>query len=666
MSTYYFNINPDYDGLEPGSIFFTKDNPGSYIDLYTFLKNGTVTICSITLPLEDGDTLRIFGEWIIDPNIGPSTFEIADVNNLTLTSWQENVPWKIFSETSEPSLEFIFTGNEKSMTIQNGIFSHFDLGGTSTSPTTHIDSLRFKNCVFYSELIMALGGDGVDFIGCTFTDVNNGMNFIVDNYTDFPINCDFYDCVFIGESDVNTIGSHTTLTYNYCTFETSAQQLGSDIDCDFDWVPAEQFPLVENIEESSIIYNDYDVTITSTDDRTSYWEDNNVYFGFYGNTRTGRGAFSFSDTTSYGHIGSYYFGGDYENSTPDISIPQIELEVLSENFISIGATPTFDIPEINISPIDSNIDSNIVTTSDFCTLEFSAAPLSGGTPLTVKFTAYGQKSNVEISEYRWWFEHNITSGFEDYISCAGPEAYHTYCGSYLQQYDVKLLALCKKLEPVEDILIDGDGNEYTTVVIGSQVWIVENWRSTKYADGTPIPHLPDDNEWEWLSTPAYCWYNNDPSQGYGALYSWYVVDPDNPKSIAPEGWRVPTDADWTALEDYLIANGYNWDGTTEGNKIAKALASDGGEWDASGTEGAVGNDQSSNNSSGFSARPGGFRFSDGNFYDVGTHGSWWSATEYSASSALYRYLIRDGENVTRLNNYKGFGYSVRLVRDIYI
>ncbi|MDG5816906.1 InlB B-repeat-containing protein [Chitinispirillales bacterium ANBcel5] len=210
--------------------------------------------------------------------------------------------------------------------------------------------------------------------------------------------------------------------------------------------------------------------------------------------------------------------------------------------------------------------------------------------------------------------------------------------------------------------VDGDGNSYTTVQIGNQVWTVENLRTTRYTDSTLIPHVTDNSEWSNLSTPAYCWYNNDDTQGYGALYNWWVVDPANPKNIAPEGWRVPTDEDWTELQNYLIANGYNWDGSTTGNKIGKALASDGGEWITDSREGRVGNDQSSNNSSDFSALPGGFRLPRG-IGIVGGNGAWWSATELDASVAYGRRLRYEDEALGRDVYNKGCGFSVRLLRD---
>ena len=215
----------------------------------------------------------------------------------------------------------------------------------------------------------------------------------------------------------------------------------------------------------------------------------------------------------------------------------------------------------------------------------------------------------------------------------------------------------------DSTLTDIDGNVYTTVRIGNQIWTVENLRTTKYSDGTPIDHVTENAAWAVLSTSAYCWYQNDSDQGYGALYNWWVVAPDNEYSIAPDGWRVPTDEEWTELEEYLIANGYNWDETTSGNKIGKSMASKGGEWYTFLTQGRVGNDQTNNNRTGFSALPGGYRDLDGNFYTVGDYGNWWSTSGFDESSAYYRRLSFSSEALDSYDGNKRLGYSVRLVRD---
>ena len=211
---------------------------------------------------------------------------------------------------------------------------------------------------------------------------------------------------------------------------------------------------------------------------------------------------------------------------------------------------------------------------------------------------------------------------------------------------------------------DADNNEYTTVVIGAQEWTVENLRTTKYQDGTPIPHVPDSAAWATLSTPGYCWYNNttdaDFQQKYGALYNWYTVETGK---LAPQGWRVATDEDWKVLENYLIANGYNHDGTTTGNKIGKAMATT-DHWGASIVPGAVGNNQSMNNKSGFSGIPGGCRWDNADFSNQSYYVAWWSSTENGASDAWSFNLYYAAENLTRFNIKKNFGFSVRLVRDL--
>ncbi len=209
---------------------------------------------------------------------------------------------------------------------------------------------------------------------------------------------------------------------------------------------------------------------------------------------------------------------------------------------------------------------------------------------------------------------------------------------------------------------DPDGNVYQTVVIGSQVWTVENLRTSQYNDSTPISKVTDNSVWDTISTGAYCYYGNDSATNavkYGALYNWHAVDIG---ILAPAGWHVPDSADWDILKNYLIANGYNWDGTTTGNKIGKSMAAK-TDWNTSGTEGALGNDMQSNNSSGFSALPGGYRYNSGEFGHRGSYGDWWSATEHNASHAYYRILYNYVDYLNRLSTYKEYGFSVRLLRD---
>ena len=244
---------------------------------------------------------------------------------------------------------------------------------------------------------------------------------------------------------------------------------------------------------------------------------------------------------------------------------------------------------------------------------------------------------------------------------------------------VTMLFLMEKISELQDqinnlqsatgsgTVTDQNGNSYTYLTYGDQVWTVDNAEMVTYRDGTPIPEVTDNTEWADLTTGAWSYYNNDPTKP--RLYNWFAVmgihdnDPNTPnKEFAPEGWHVPSDAEWTTLENHLIANGYNYDGTLTENYIAKAMASTTGWISDTGT-GAPGNDQSLNNDSGFNAFPEGLRFIDGSFYDEGYLAIFWSSTEFDAIYAWYRYLNYNYSDLYRTNDNKRNGCSVRFVRD---
>ena len=194
-------------------------------------------------------------------------------------------------------------------------------------------------------------------------------------------------------------------------------------------------------------------------------------------------------------------------------------------------------------------------------------------------------------------------------------------------------------------ITDADGNVYTSVTIGTQEWMVENLRTTKYSDGTAIPNVTDGAAWNNLSTGGWCHYDNDSSQYeamYGKLYNFYSVETGK---LCPTGWHVPTDAEWTVLTDYLTANGHVWNGT--------ALKSTSG-WNS----GRNGTDDY-----GFLGLPGGYRYDDGDFDDVGNDGYWWSSSQSNTYNAWYRYLSYSNVSVNRVNVVKDFGFSVRCLRD---
>lgn len=290
---------------------------------------------------------------------------------------------------------------------------------------------------------------------------------------------------------------------------------------------------------------------------------------------------------------------------------------------------------------------------------FTASPTSITEGDSVQFT--DQSTNAP-TEWLWDFGDGSTSTTQN------PSHSYSTAGSYEVTLTVSNNAGSDSETKSGYIAVitgvtDIEGNVYRTVTIGTQEWMAENLKTTKYNDGASIPLVTDDTEWINLTTPGYCWYANDETtykNTYGALYNWYAVNTDK---LCPAGWHVPTDAEWTELENYLIANGYNYDGTTSENKIAKSLASTSG-WMSSSDVGDVGNDQASNNSTGFSAFPGGRRNYNGNFDTVGNNGYWWSSTEtFLPTTAYFRYLSYYFSHLVSYNYTKDYGLSVRCLRD---
>ncbi len=196
-------------------------------------------------------------------------------------------------------------------------------------------------------------------------------------------------------------------------------------------------------------------------------------------------------------------------------------------------------------------------------------------------------------------------------------------------------------------MTDVDGNTYKTIVIGTQTWMAENLKTTRYSDGTAIPLVTDGAAWAGLSTPAYCWFNNDRDTfgpTYGTMYNWYTV---NTGKLCPVGWHVPTDAEWTTLTNYL-----------GGTSVA------GGKLKEAGTRHWLKPNAGATNSSGFTGLPGGIRWHiDGGYYAPGYSGIYWSSTEGSTNTSWILYLWYPGSILYRLGFYKKNGIYVRCLRD---
>lgn len=223
---------------------------------------------------------------------------------------------------------------------------------------------------------------------------------------------------------------------------------------------------------------------------------------------------------------------------------------------------------------------------------------------------------------------------------------------------------------------DGDSNMYATITIGTQVWMAENLKTTKYNDGSPIPLNADSVTWSTVRDPYFCWLYNDESNyknKFGGLYNYYAV---NTYSLCPSGWHVPTNNDWITLEDYLIANGYNYDNSTSGNMIGKAVAAQfmafvyllrtsSTLWDNDSNTGSVGNSDypSKFNCTGFSAIPVGFRSGNGSFNRPGYIAAFWSSTEKDISRAYYHNLLYNWEFFSANITDKLCGFPIRCLKD---
>jgi uncharacterized protein (TIGR02145 family) len=211
--------------------------------------------------------------------------------------------------------------------------------------------------------------------------------------------------------------------------------------------------------------------------------------------------------------------------------------------------------------------------------------------------------------------------------------------------------------PAIPTVSDNDGNVYNTVTIGTQVWMAENLKTTKYNDGTAIPNITGNGTWTAATTGAYSDYSNTPANStiYGRLYNWYAVDnnaatkmaSNGGKNVCPTSWHVSTDIEWTILTTYL------GDESVAGGKLKET-----------GTTYWITPNTGATNEKGFTALPGGYRDPGGTYYDMGTNGYWWSSTEFSTTTAWSRTIYYNTTNVLRNDYDKRYGFSVRCVRDL--
>jgi len=223
---------------------------------------------------------------------------------------------------------------------------------------------------------------------------------------------------------------------------------------------------------------------------------------------------------------------------------------------------------------------------------------------------------------------------------------------------------------------DENSNENSNLVnIGMQTWQTKNLNVDTYRDGPPIPQVTDATQWNNLTTGAWCYYNNDPALGqiYGKLYNWYAVagihnaaslnDPSLRKQLAPQGWHIPTDAEWSVLVNTLDPNADIFNVAGGKMKSIGTIQNGNGLWESPNTD--------ATNESGFYGFPGGYRYSGvaqnsnpNNFYSIGFNGSWWTSSQTNSGNNAWIYglgssranLQKNGMNVKE-------GRSVRCIKD---
>ena len=203
--------------------------------------------------------------------------------------------------------------------------------------------------------------------------------------------------------------------------------------------------------------------------------------------------------------------------------------------------------------------------------------------------------------------------------------------------------------PVANKLTDIDGNQYNVIKIGTTSWSQRNLDVTRFRNGDLIKNAVSAKEWEEAGKnrqPAWCYYDNDSENGkiYGKLYNWYAVK--DVRGLCPNGWHVPSDAEWTTMTNYLGG------------------VSVGGKMKSTGTTLWSTPNYKATNESSFSVLPGGARNSDGSFHLFRDNAFFWSATENGSSGLAWeRHLSSIHVSVLRGFNYKSFGASVRCLRD---
>lgn len=318
---------------------------------------------------------------------------------------------------------------------------------------------------------------------------------------------------------------------------------------------------------------------------------------------------------------------------------------------SFGDVVSFTTSPVTLAVLTTSTPDFIATSSTSITAGGNISANGGGV-ITESGIVYGTSADVDyLTDQHVAAAGPATGAFE--VTLEDLEEGTTY---YLKAYarngagtaygnEVQLLTR----------MSDREGNIYRTVMIGTQVWMAENLKVTQFNGGTPIPYITGNTNWAGQTAAAYCWYSDAPANEdlYGALYNWFAASSGN---LCPTGWRVPSDADFNTLELYIGVpsaniNDWGWRGTTEGSELKSTAG-----WADNG---------SGTNTSGFDARPAGYRqHTSGASYGANSLAYFWTTTEHAAVPAegWFRHLSNVENRVNKAATLKTAGKSVRCVK----
>ena len=343
-----------------------------------------------------------------------------------------------------------------------------------------------------------------------------------------------------------------------------------------------------------------------------------------------------------------------------------------------------NIPEENIQlPSVTTIEISNITSNSFdtgCIVTSDGGTSLGGGRIICKGLCWGTKANptidliTKVENYDWVFVTNngstgsignilmvgvreLTPNTTYYVRAFATNSAGT---SYGNEFTVTTTVIPFNIPG--PTIADIDGNIYESVSNCNKIWTKKNLNVSKYSDGTPIPQVTDPTQWATLQTGAWCYYNNDPANGavYGKLYNWFAVvgihdiasisDTSLRKKLAPQGWHIPSDGEWTALTNCFGGFG---------------LGDVGGKLKSTGTALWQAPNTGATNESGFTGVPGGSRSINGVWnFNIGAKGIWWSNTSSTGYNAAWTYSMSYNANsVTRFDDRMKFGFSVRCVKD---